>query len=566
MSYDPTGEQGPPGATGATGGGGTAQGITGSIQFNDGSGGFTGSSGFLWTETGGIGQNASIITGGLNGNYFNMDAPGSMQIGLGQVDVGNSITLSGGSTIISLIDGVPTDNPPIDGSLQVIINAYGGVAGEYLGSDGSGKVTWSIPPKLDAGLENTLQIVSAIDVQTSENAVYGDFEGGIYPPSSWIEGTTLTSAQPLAGGTNAGWRNFKQVGVTGSATSVQWSPYNPYFEIALPYDSSPVTPFTKNDLKSLWAVITTQNRIITQGTIFFNIYTYDLTNPPTAPDFYTNRFDYSIGLYPTMYGSGVTTNQTLAGGFKYLICAVDSPKIVQDTLRTISPGTLNSVLITGTAGQFSSTARTLFVGQKIIISGTLIGTGTISGYTGPKTYYIITTNGTTTFTLSETLGGSAITTTAGTTLGLTFTNNVLTEGNKYTILVIGDVNWVAIGAAVDAVGCVFVKNATTATGTSGTATEEINTSILIGNGQDSAQTGFLKDPYDIYTTIPHVQFNAVKVASNNPQPASPSSILVSKIVIGTGSGAISPTLDWTLEACGFSTTTGLNNVYYLTVD
>jgi hypothetical protein len=54
------------------------------------------------------------------------------------------------------------------------------------------------------------------------------------------------------------------------------------------------------------------------------------------------------------------------------------------------------------------------------ISGTLGGTGSIAGYINPTNYYIIATNGTTTFTLSTTKTGSAITTTAGTPTGLTY--------------------------------------------------------------------------------------------------------------------------------------------------
>jgi hypothetical protein len=92
-------------------------------------------------------------------------------------------------------------------------------------------------------------------------------------------------------------------------------------------------------------------------------------------------------------------------------------------LATTGNITLSGVAITGTAGQFSCTAasQTLVIGQPVTISGTNAGTGTITGYSNPTTYYIIATNGTTTFTLSATLGGPAITTIAGTTTGLTFT-------------------------------------------------------------------------------------------------------------------------------------------------
>jgi hypothetical protein len=81
---------------------------------------------------------------------------------------------------------------------------------------------------------------------------------------------------------------------------------------------------------------------------------------------------------------------------------------------------LAGVLVTGTGGQCScTTTPSLFVGQAVVVTGVLIGTAT--GIVTGNTYFIILTNGTTTFTLSATSGGTAIATTAGTTTGLTFT-------------------------------------------------------------------------------------------------------------------------------------------------
>lgn len=93
---------------------------------------------------------------------------------------------------------------------------------------------------------------------------------------------------------------------------------------------------------------------------------------------------------------------------------------------------VTGVAITGTAGQFSCTATTLVVGEALTISGTFGGTGSITGYTDPTTYYIVATNGTTTFQLSLTRGGTPITTTAGTPTGLTYTLN--NTGATYTIV------------------------------------------------------------------------------------------------------------------------------------
>ena len=96
---------------------------------------------------------------------------------------------------------------------------------------------------------------------------------------------------------------------------------------------------------------------------------------------------------------------------------------------------LAGVAVTGTAGQCSCTATTgLFVGQAVVVSGTL--TGTATGISSGLTYYVIATDGTQTFTLSATSGGTAITTTAGTTTGLVFTVRQftgVTSGTTYYI-------------------------------------------------------------------------------------------------------------------------------------
>jgi hypothetical protein len=83
--------------------------------------------------------------------------------------------------------------------------------------------------------------------------------------------------------------------------------------------------------------------------------------------------------------------------------------------------TLTGSVTVATGGNFtmgSASATTLQIGQTITISGSLSGV-TITGYSNPTTYYIIATNGSTTFQLSATSGGPSITTTAGTLTGAT---------------------------------------------------------------------------------------------------------------------------------------------------
>jgi hypothetical protein len=86
---------------------------------------------------------------------------------------------------------------------------------------------------------------------------------------------------------------------------------------------------------------------------------------------------------------------------------------------------LTSVTITGTGGQVACANTAITTGEPILVSGTLTGSATISGYTNPTTYYVIATNGINTFTLSNLPQGANIITTAGNTRGLTFA----TEGS-----------------------------------------------------------------------------------------------------------------------------------------
>jgi len=159
-----------------------------------------------------------------------------------------------------------------------------------------------------------------------------------------------------------------------------------------------------------WVTLAGQNLLGVGTTAKFYIenggaYT-DIT-PIRKEDTLTDPFATSTA---TNSGGYTTVTVTAAPGFSNGDYVIFYPVITYPS----------NVAITGTAGQFSCDATTLAVGQSVIISGTLSGTATITGYTSPKIYYIIATNTTTTFTLSATSGGTAITTTAGTTAGLTF--------------------------------------------------------------------------------------------------------------------------------------------------
>ena len=142
--------------------------------------------------------------------------------------------------------------------------------------------------------------------------------------------------------------------------------------------------------------------------------------------------DWNTGTLSSVLPSGT------AGQFTCTAAKVTVGDTLKITGTPASQPTLSGVAI-GTGGAFTCTSAspsTLAIGQKLTISGTQTGTGTISGYSVSVSYYIIATNGTTTFTLSATAGGAAITTTAGTSVGLTYTRDVITgyaTGNLYKI-------------------------------------------------------------------------------------------------------------------------------------
>ena len=100
--------------------------------------------------------------------------------------------------------------------------------------------------------------------------------------------------------------------------------------------------------------------------------------------------------------------------------------------------TLSGVAIANINGQFTCSAvgSILKIGQQVVITGTLGGTGTITGYSDPTTYKISATNGSTTFTLVN-LDNSGIVTSVGTPTGLTYTitSRVTTTGGTPTGLI-----------------------------------------------------------------------------------------------------------------------------------
>lgn len=122
-------------------------------------------------------------------------------------------------------------------------------------------------------------------------------------------------------------------------------------------------------------------------------------------------------------GGGASATGLVSGTFYYVAYAGLTANAFELKAAAGTPATLAGVAISGTAGQFTNTAATLAVGDRVRIDGTLAGTGTITGYATGTTYKVSAVTGTspsvTGFTLT-TEAAVAIVTTAGTPTGLTY--------------------------------------------------------------------------------------------------------------------------------------------------
>ena len=197
------------------------------------------------------------------------------------------------------------------------------------------------------------------------------------------------------------------------------------------------------------------------------------TNRLTVPNTATLSVDMPFTLTGTAFGTLTTATQ-------YYVKAI------------VGTSTLATVSISGNAGQFTCTSTTLLVDQTVTITGTAGGTGSITGYVTGKVYYIVATNGTTTFTLSESKGGQAIVTSLGTPTGLTYT----LSGSLFTV---------------------YTNTSTKAEVTF--ATTNTGSMLLHKSGWDTVITDITEsisaatqaNPVAITTSVPHAYFTGMQV-------------------------------------------------------
>jgi hypothetical protein len=131
------------------------------------------------------------------------------------------------------------------------------------------------------------------------------------------------------------------------------------------------------------------------------------------------------------YNGGGTSATGLVTTTTYYVANAGLVANAFEVKAAATSGTLVATVATsGTAGQFTCGASTLAVGDRVKITGTNTGTGTITGYATGNTYKVSAVTGTspsvTGFTLT-TEAAVAIVTTAGTLVGLTYTTETVID-------------------------------------------------------------------------------------------------------------------------------------------
>lgn len=152
----------------------------------------------------------------------------------------------------------------------------------------------------------------------------------------------------------------------------------------------------------------------------------------------SGNFTCDASAYPLVVGMKVTVSGTDTNGVipaytdpdDFYIIDTDGSTTFQLS-SSVGGSAITTVAAAATGLTFtingfscSATSLPLVNGQTITVSGTLSGTGAITGYSNPTTYYIIGTDNTTNFQLSTTSGGNSVLKTTGSLTGLTFTASV----------------------------------------------------------------------------------------------------------------------------------------------
>ena len=133
-----------------------------------------------------------------------------------------------------------------------------------------------------------------------------------------------------------------------------------------------------------------------------------------------------------LYLTGGSTAATgLANNTTYFVATAGLTASNFELKAAATSNTLTATVATAnTTGGFSCGNSTLAASDRVTISGTRAGTGTITGYTSPTTYKVSAVTGTSpnvTAFILQTEAGSGVVTTAGTLTGLTYTTETVID-------------------------------------------------------------------------------------------------------------------------------------------
>jgi len=212
------------------------------------------------------------------------------------------------------------------------------------------------------------------------------------------------------------------------------------------------------------------------------IYVWDVVPQATvANNIAASQTPAAAGALTLTAGTSVKSVTTTSGA---TALSLDVPRGVSVTTSTAAASTLSGVAIANTSGGITFTSQAgLVTGQRLTISGTLGGTGSITGYTNPTTY-ILTAVTSTSATLTTT-AGAAVVTTAGTPTGLTYTLGVA----PVTVTVSGFdfygqamseaiTSSAAVSTAVNGLKAFYLVTSVSVSGATGTALTVGTTNVL----------------------------------------------------------------------------------------
>jgi len=212
------------------------------------------------------------------------------------------------------------------------------------------------------------------------------------------------------------------------------------------------------------------------------IYVWDVVpQAAVANNIAASQTPAAAGALTLTAGTSVKSVTTTSGA---TALSLDVPRGVSVTTSTAAASTLSGVAIANTSGGITFTSQAgLVTGQRLTISGTLGGTGSITGYTNPTTY-ILTAVTSTSATLTTT-AGAAVVTTAGTPTGLTYTLGVA----PVTVTVSGFdfygqamseaiTSSAAVSTAVNGLKAFYLVTSVSVSGATGTALTVGTTNVL----------------------------------------------------------------------------------------